>query len=214
MAGRDASYAVQAEVDADANSPIHLVEVYFDDGTIYLTDAYRSVSWNGNEYPAQGHFLDFEGLEETLVFQMNPIIVSLSGTDNARTWPAFILDQDVEGRRLVIRRAFILDGGQVISDPIVLFDGDMDVATVEDDPIGGETTVTIEASNEFANFSKEAGRRTNDTDQQQHFSGDRFFQFTAEQATTIYWGGRKLSSAYQARQRATWARNAGLDAGD
>lgn len=212
MTDRDMSAAALAELAADQNRPVHLVEVYFDSGTLYLTDAYRSVGFNGSEYVSQGHFLTFEGLEETLAFQVNAVTVSLSGADQARTWPALVLQQEWTNRRLVIRRAFLLDGGQVVSDPVVIFDGLMDDVDVTDDPLGKPpTTVTVRASNQFADFGRRAGRRTNDSEQQQFFSGDRFFQFTAEQNRTIYWGGRRHSAAFL--QRFSGSRQRGDDPG-
>lgn len=203
MADRGATAAVLDQISADSSAPIHLVEVHLDSATIYLTDGYRSVGWNGNTYLAQGHLLEFDGLDETLDFQLNELTGKLTGADQGQTWPALALAEEWVERRIVIYRAFTRDDGEVIPDPVPLFDGALDEVGIEDDPDSGDCTVTVRATNHFGDFGRRPGRRTNDTEQQAFFPGDPFYQFTSEQNRTLHWGGTKLTPSGRARFR--WA---------
>jgi hypothetical protein len=80
---RGATAAVQAEWAKSANEPAHLVELRFDagdGGTIYLTDSYRSVTWNGNTYLASGDVLGFSGLQESAEMRVAEVMVQLSAS--------------------------------------------------------------------------------------------------------------------------------------
>jgi hypothetical protein len=62
---RGASAAFITEILKSSNQPIYLVEAWFDDGTIRMSDAWVNVVWGGNTYTANGYFLGFSGLSET-----------------------------------------------------------------------------------------------------------------------------------------------------
>ena len=104
MSGRGASAETRAEFAKDANRPVHLFELYLDDATTYATDAYRAISWNGNTYLANGHFLDFDSIEETAELSAGQTRITLSGVDQSEI--ALVLSYEYIDRRLVIRKAF------------------------------------------------------------------------------------------------------------
>lgn len=193
MADRGASAAVLAQIDAPANKPVHLYEAYFDSGTVYATDAAFPIVFNGNTYLANGQFLGYDGLTESAEMQSSAVRVSLSGVDG--TYVAAALTEDYIDRRLVIRKAFLnTTTGALLVDPVAIFDGKMDAPVVNEDPTAGTCTVTVTAANQWVDFERRAGRHTNDSEQQIHAPGDRFFNAVSEVARTITWGGAPVNT--------------------
>lgn len=194
MADRGASVAVVAQIGAASNKPIHLYEAYFDSGTVYATDAAFPIVFNGNTYLANGEFLGFDGLSESIEMQSSTIRVQLSGVDG--TYVAAALTEDYIDRRMVIRKGFLnTTTGALLVDPFAIFDGKMDAPVINEDPVAGTCTVTVTASNQWVDFERKAGRHTNDQEQQIHAPGDRFFEFVSEVARTITWGGAPVAVA-------------------
>lgn len=183
---RGASSSVQTEVALSANAPIHLFELYLDGATTYATDAYRTIEWNGNTYPALGHFLDFDGIEESADMLISQCRVSLSGVD--QTMIAAVLAHEYIDRRLCIRTGF-LDGSEaVIIDPLPIFDGRVDAPEIAEDPVAGTCVVTISASSHWIDFERAPGRHTNHEEQQIYFPGDLGFEYVSQLNRQIKWG--------------------------
>lgn len=209
---RGASSAFLTELLKSKSEPCWLVEVYFDDGTIRMTDAWRDIVWGaeiwfndinlyfnnntiawnrknypqGNTYVAQGHFLGFSGLSETLDMRIPTVNLSLSAVD--QTWIAIALTKQYIDRRLVIYKAFIDYVNGVVSSPVIVFDGRMDGMPISDDPDAGKCIITVSATNQWSDFERRPGRHTNDQEQQILFSGDKFFEFSSQINKQSKWG--------------------------
>lgn len=183
---RGASAGVIAEFALDANRPIHLFELYLSGATTYATDAYRSVDWNGNTYPALGHFLDYSGVEEAGDLSITQASVRLSGVD--QTLIAAILAYEYIDRRLVIRKAFLTSAEVVMVDPLPIFDGRVDSPSIEEDPESGICSVTIAASSHWIDFERTPGRHTNHEEQQIWFPGDLGFEYVSLKSAQVIWG--------------------------
>jgi len=66
---RTITTATLQQLVADDLYCFHLIELHLSTTSYYLTDAFREISWNGNDYIALGHFLQFDGIEETSSIQ-------------------------------------------------------------------------------------------------------------------------------------------------
>lgn len=97
---RTITSAVLQRLMNDQLSVFHLLELHLSSTSYYLTDAYRTVNWNGNDYTALGHLLQFDGIEETSTVQVNDTAVSLSGVD--QTIIAAFLSEDYINRQAKI----------------------------------------------------------------------------------------------------------------
>ena len=183
---RDFSAGFLAEIMAATSAPAWLVEIYFDSGTIRMTDAWRTIAWSGNSYTANGHFLSFSGLEETADMRIPAITLAVSGVDDA--WVALALAEDYMDRRVVIRKAFLDYTSGVVSAPSLVFDGRLDSLVIQDDPASGSTVVSASCVNQWADFDRKAGRHTNDVEQQAAFAGDRFFSLNTDYNKQLKWG--------------------------
>lgn len=186
MADRTISAPALAELMSSSNQPVYLVAVYFDDGTIYLCDAWKPISWNGNTYPAQGYFLGFTGLEETAALTIPQLKITLSAVD--QVWIAVALSKPYLDRRITISKAFLSYVDAVVSDPIMIFDGRLDGMDIADNPAEGTCTLQVTASSQFADFERIPGRHTNNAEQQRVFPADKGLEYASQLNKPIKWG--------------------------
>ena len=183
---RSSTSTWQTEVAKLQNRPIHLVEVHLDSGVTYMCDGYKAVSYGGNEYQGVGHFLGFSDIEEAAEVIVSSMTVSLSGVD--QVWISTLLQNDYIDRTIKIYTAFLDDGQELIVDPVLIFEGRMDQPTIEDDPEGGQSVISVSATNAWVDFSRKTGRHTNHEETQVHFAGDKGFEFASEVVKDIVWG--------------------------
>lgn len=183
---RGSTAAWQTEAGAATNAPIHLVELYFDSGTIYLTDAFIEISWGGNTYQAVGDLLGFTNIEETLSLEIPTLGLSLSGVD--QTYTGLLLSEDYIDRKVNVYFAFLDSANLLVSEPVLFFSGNINSPVISEDPKAGTLTVGIEVANQLINFQQRSGRKNIHSEQIQHFPGDKGFEFSTEVTREIEWG--------------------------
>lgn len=183
---RGASAGFVAEILKSRNQPVYLVEVWFDDGTIRMTDGWINVLWGGNTYTANGYYLGFSGLSETNDMTIPNVTVQVSAVD--QTWIAIALSKPYLDRRIAIYKAFLDYTMAVISNPLLIFDGRIDTMEISDDPGHGTCTIAVSASSQWVDFQRTPGRHTNDDEEQIWYPGDRGFQFVTNINQQIKWG--------------------------
>jgi hypothetical protein len=184
MSDRGMSAAVLTEIAKSQNQPFHLIEVYFDSGTIYMTDSFKDISWNSKTYLAAGSFLTFSDINEQNAITVSDIDVQLSGVD--RTFMVTILSENFIDRELIIRKGFLNTSSAVIVDPIIVYSGKMDQPTIVE---SGETcTVSVKVANLFVDFLKSNGRFTNNESQKLHFPNDNGFAYAYQIIKEVNWG--------------------------
>ena len=196
MTARGASVAVKAEWAATANAPAHLIELRLDSATVYVTDSYRTIVWDGNTYLALGHMIGFAGLVESAEVRVADVSVQLSGVD--QTMVALVLDNDYLDRRLLIYQFFLDTSDAVIASPVLIHDGRIAEAGVSEDGESGNSTVTLKSRDSFADFERMNGRHTNPAEQKYLFPNDASFDLLAQlagQNRQIIWGAVSPSAA-------------------
>lgn len=186
MANRGSTTAFQTEIKKDQSHPLHLIEVYLDSATYYVTDNYRDVVYDSNTYDALGFFLNFANIEESTEVTASRITLSLSGVDQQYT--NLFLTENYVDRRVVIRKAFINTSNALIADPVTIFDGRLDSPVITEDADTGLATIAVVASNQFVDFEKTPGRYTNHENQQLHYPGDNGFIYASQIIKDIVWG--------------------------
>ena len=144
---------------------VDMVELSLPAGTLYLNSGGFDLDWNGNTYTAQGDFMGFSTIAEEFDVRVGKFSIYLSGVGSAADAPLSVrrfLNQDFEGRKVVIRKAFLdfdpmtLD---IIDNPIIIFEGQIfNVSIVES---RNSATITVECATLFADFERTAGRKTN-----------------------------------------------------
>ncbi len=193
MTSRGFTAAALTQINAGANEPAHLFEVYLDAGAVYATDSYRPIVWSGNTYAADGQALDFQGLHESSDPQISTVTVTLSGVD--QTWLSNVLTHQYLNRRLVIYEFFLDSNGVLVADPNIIFDGSMDAPTIDEDPTSNKCMVSLTAASVESDIMRLPGRHTNETEQQIYFPGDTCFRWMASTNRQITWGGPGTTQA-------------------
>ena len=201
MANRGMDAATLAESQKWTNYIAHLYQAEFDSGTVYATDAAKPLFWDGIFYDADGSFLSFEDLGESHRLQIARVRLQLSGVD--QQWIANVLAEQYIGRAVVISRAFLSSNGIDVVGTVELFRGLMDAPSLEEDPVEGTCTVTLVATNDWASWERIHGRRTNDTDHQSYFAGDRFFSHVSAITRSFVWGDQVVQADAQSAGSAT-----------
>jgi len=185
---RGSSSAFQTEVVKASNRPIHLVDIVLDSATSYVTDHYKTVTYDSNDYTGIGHFLGFSDIEENSEVIVSSITLQLSGVD--QTWISTLLSETYIDRVVKIYTAFIDDSAALIASPVLIFEGRMDSPTITENPDSGECTVSIGVTNAWVDFMRGTGRHTNHEEQQVFFSGDKGFEYASEIVKDITWGSK------------------------
>ena len=183
---RSSTSAFQTEVAKLQNRPIHLVSVNFDSGTIYMTDSFKDVVYDGNTYQAVGHLMGISDIEEAAEVIVSSVTLSLSGID--QVWISNVLQEDYIDRTVKIYTAFMDESWALVVDPVLIFEGRMDQPSIEEDPDAGTSSVSVSATNAWVDFSRKTGRHTNHEEQTLHFAGDKGFEFASEVTPDIIWG--------------------------
>lgn len=181
---RTLSAAVLAAMSA-ANVPLVVfVELVFDSGTVRVTNAAYTMSWNGYSWLGLGRLGGIDPIEEGAGVQANGIAMRLSGVPVDMV--SIAMQEHYQGRRCRIWAAPLSASFQVLADPVVVFDGRMDTMAVE---IGKTATITLSAESRLADLERPRVRRYNDADQQQEYPGDLGLQFVEKMVEKeLLWG--------------------------
>lgn len=155
----------QDEFFRDKFIAVDMVELSLPSGTVFLNSGGFDLDFAGNTYTAQGDFMGFSPIAEEFDVRVGKFSIFFSGIGSSQDTllnVKLFLDQDFEGRKVVIRKAFLdfdpmtLD---IIDQPIVIFEGQIfNVSIVES---RNSATITVECATLFADFERTAGRRTN-----------------------------------------------------
>lgn len=182
MANRDMSINAQNEINKAAITSYELIELELDDGTHRFTNGAWDAEYEGNTYHSIGAFLGFSDIQENTQMQIAEITVTLNGLNNE--YIGYFASTDFIDRPARIYRQLWnhLDG---VVGTFKIFEGRFKSAAVEDD--GESIVVAGMLSNQFVDFERVAGRKTNDNEQQFFFPGDRFFEFADEVLREVKW---------------------------
>jgi len=183
---RGSTTAFQQEVVRSANRPVHLVAVIFDDENVYMNDCYKTITYDGNDYIGVGHFLGFSDIVESVEVMISTVNLSLSGVDGSMI--SRFLNKEYIDRTVKIYTAFLDSSQDLIADPVLIFEGRMDSTTISDNPIKGEASMSVSATNTWVDFTRQTGRHTNHEEQQIFFDGDKGFEYASEIVKDVIWG--------------------------
>ena len=140
---------------------------------------------NGTFIP-QSSLLGISPIDEDANFQIGEVTVTLSGVTSAAI--ALMLGNPYLDRSVKIWRGLLDASGSVIDAPVLMFDGRISAATIEDDPAEGKSLVNVTVSSQWVDFDRRNGNKTNDAEQQFRFPGDLGLEFAAKSIKNIEWG--------------------------
>jgi len=179
-----------------------LVQLTVNTTTYYLSNLYGTVTWNGNDYTALGHFLGVSSVQDDLKATNNSLQLSLSGIPNAtgeteENWLNLILTTRVKGSLVKVYRAFFdINTNALLSDQVVLrFSGYISNYSLSDivdqDSKLASNTIVCQCSNINAILERAVvGRRTNGIDQQRFYPGDTSMDNVLEISNKVFEFGK------------------------
>jgi hypothetical protein len=173
---RGLSSALLTELATQNIKPIVLVEINFPTPQ-YITNHYKDIVYSdiwddalgfwdgrtglwddGQTYTATGHLLSIGGKSESSELDVSSFQVELSAVDSA--FVSIVLNNNVSNDEVKIDIGLLNDTGRLV----------------------------LSCTSHFADFSRIAGRKTNEGSQQAYFSTDKGMEFSALTVQDIKWG--------------------------
>lgn len=170
--------AVDTALLADHVEACHLVQIYLQSGTVYLTDSAHDLVWQSNTYIGVGAMGRIEHAAETDQIEATPLRFTLAGPIGSLLGIA--LNEKVLNRDVKLYVAFF-SNGVIIADPVLEWSGRGDVMYVTEQSAddGSVSSISFTAESRYAAMLRPKSRRHNNEDQQIDHPGDRFYEFQA-----------------------------------
>jgi len=184
---RSLTTSVKNELATNDIRPVHLITIGF--GTpVNITDCSfpltSSVSGSSVTYSSSDFILGVSNFTEETDVTKTSLTLTLSGAD--QTFISICLNENVVNDSVKIFRGFLDDTNALIADPFLLYDGQIDTFTINENQ--NESTVNLGIVSHWADFEKRSGRKTNNTSQQRFFSTDVGMDFSSQTVLDIKWG--------------------------
>jgi hypothetical protein len=162
---------------------------------IYLTAAAYDITQktptsNGfKTYVAQGSFLSYTGIGLVDTIRVNSIQITLAGA--TANYIQYLLNEQFLHRPLRIYKQFleqkiVVNQQSTFIAPILIYEGVMTGASMTED--GKQSTITLNTNNQFYDFDRKNGRRTNPASQKRYFPNDKGMDFSTVNIADIEWG--------------------------
>jgi hypothetical protein len=189
-AGRSLSNDMTTQVSASQLAPIILASLSFST-PVNIWSGYGTITYNSTGYLGIGTLGTISPIEETTDLAARGITMQLSGVPTAQI--AIALTENYQGRECSILFAAMASDGTLVSTPVTVFAGRMDVMTINDD--GEQAIIGMTAENKLVDFRRPREVRYTDEEQKALFPSDKGLEFVNSiQEKEIYWGNAKFTS--------------------
>jgi len=169
-------------------SPSYLFEGTFASSNLYLWDGTGPLVWDGKTYLGNGWFRGPSSISENNGISAHGIDIHLNGVSPDLV--SLILSDSDHGCRGLLRFACLDDSGEVIDDPLIMFEGNLSAPRINDSDDTAEIILSYEDDLIFLNRSVET--RYNHESQQSLFPGDQGFSYVAGLSNwTGFWGNKE-----------------------
>tara|TARA_R100001510_G_C7566848_1_gene144818 strand:- start:78 stop:683 length:606 start_codon:yes stop_codon:yes gene_type:complete len=189
---RNLTTAVQNQLAASELQPFFAIKLAFDSGDVKLWTGYGDITVASETYTGGGQLLSISPIEETVEIAARGVNFALNGIDSSLVSVA--LTENYQGRSAEVYLG-VISSGAVVSDPYLVFDGRMDVMTIED--AGDTASISLSAESRLIDLERSRVRRYTNSDQQNQFPGDTCLRFVADlQDKEIAWGSGKDDGSF------------------
>ncbi len=162
-----------------------LAKLELDGGDIRVTTLDRDITFNSEIYTGIGDFAGGSAITETHTPQAAGLQLSMSGIP--LTHVSFVLNENYSERKITIWLGFLNEAGQIVADPTIEFQGQIDQMGIE---LGRTATVTITCENKFVKWERPNERRYTNADQQERFAGDEGLELVNQAVEKVATWGR------------------------
>jgi hypothetical protein len=181
------------EVSASQLSPILLASFSFST-PVRLWSGYGTITVGAVTYQGIGTLGTISPVEETTDLSARGINFQLSGIPSS--YVAIALTENYQGKACSVLFGALDATGAIVSSPVTIFAGRMDVMSINDD--GQNATIIMSAENKLVDFLRPRETRYTHEEQQNLYPvspPDLGLEFVnAIQEKQIYWGNAKLAA--------------------
>ena len=196
---RSLSTQMQAVATAGVVRPFLLIDLDFDapTGTVRLWTGHGDITFNSNTYVGAGDVVSIDDFSESIDLEEAGITLNLTGLNP--TVVAYARDEDYQGRTASVRFGALDGSGNIISDPVIVFQGFMDSMSITD--AGESANISLAIESKMILLDRPKIRRYTPEDQKIDYPNDKGFDFVpGMQEAEITWGG-KSTFIYAPRER-------------
>ena len=177
---RGLSSDLLTEINSGSIKPVALVEIGFP--TVQrLTNHYKDLVHNANTYLAGGHLLKISAKAENSQINVANFSIQLSAVDSA--FVSIVLNNVVSNDEVTIDIGFI-DSSESLIDTFNYDKGYINNYSIDTK----QGILTLNCTSHFGDFSRTAGRKTNEGSQQRFYPTDKGFEFSALTIQDLKWG--------------------------
>lgn len=183
---RSITSALRTALTSDQVVPLYLIEVGFDSGTVRMWNGWGDITAGGYVWTGTGTLLEIGTAEETSEVRAAGMQLTFSGIPSA--WLSTMLAEDYQGRTVKFYvGALDTSDGSVVSTPVLIYRGKLDVVVIDDEGETASIAATVESS--LIQLEHARRRRYTDNDQRAFYPNDGGFKFVAAiQDVQIVWG--------------------------
>ena len=189
---RSLTSGMEAAISGEVVRPILLLDLNFS-SPIYFWSGSGTLTIGTTDYLGVGDLLNMSTIEETQDLGASGLTLELTGI-NGTTLLNKALIEDYQGNSVTLKLGALHDNNSLISDPVTMFAGFMDVLTIQE---GGDiATISLKVENKLIKLNKAKVRRYTDQDQKaDHSSDDGFAYVTNIAEKDIIWGQKSETAS-------------------
>lgn len=182
---RELTSGVVSEITSPDLAPFLLFEGVFASGTLRVWSGIGDLSWNSYTWSGVGSLASISSITEAAETSAQGITVSLSGIPSSLV--SLFLGDVRQGSVGKVYLGFMNSSNQVIDSPFMLFEGRLDVPSMEES--GDSAIISISYESRLIDLERPRESRYTNEDQQREFAGDLGFEFVPSlQDVVINWG--------------------------
>ena len=161
-------------------------ELDFASGPKRIHSGLGDIGWDGKTFEGVGELGNVTEAEESAEIKDTALDLSLSGIINSFENMTIALTEDYRGRRGTLYLMFLDEAGDLILDPVIIYEGRMDNMVITQ---GDTLTVTVRLLSVFADWNRARIQRYTNENLQVRHPGDRFAEFVPQMVEKeIKWG--------------------------
>tara|TARA_R110000787_G_scaffold182380_1_gene294368 strand:- start:820 stop:1377 length:558 start_codon:yes stop_codon:yes gene_type:complete len=161
------------------------IKLSFDSGTIALWTGYGDITFGSQLYTGAGTLLGLSAVQETPEIAAKGVQITLDSIQTSIV--ALALTENYQGRKGIVYLG-ALSSGSVVADPTLIFDGRMDVMSIEDN--GDNCSISLTLESRLIDLERARVRRYTPEDQKVNYPNDKGFDFVSDLTDKVVkWGG-------------------------
>jgi hypothetical protein len=178
-------------LNSESAKDIYFLFLDFANEPFRATSGTRNYDWGGQTWLGIGEIGGVSEVAEASDAAARPFVVTLSGTDTFITQPA-LSRTNYKGRKATLYRGFLNENETLVSTPIAVWTGRMDVASAVWDE--GAASVQVQCEPLAARLLRPNISRYSDQDHQLRWPGDKFYEYLLQmEAKDANWGGQRIA---------------------